>query len=104
MLGRMDIGAASPEFIEQALQSSQSTLRSPRMFEAYGTSGVEGSVRWKPVKSIWISMMTLAALTGGPIFFTWGGLPRLGAAQSAVSSLFGAPLIHAARWLWAASL
>jgi fatty-acid desaturase len=65
---------AVPDAVEQALQSSQSTLRSPRMFDAEGTSAIEGTVHWKPVKSIWISGMTLAALIGGPLFFTWGAL------------------------------
>lgn len=74
MLGRIDTGAASPDFVEQALESSQSTLRSPRMFEADCTSAVEGWVRWQPLKSIWISAMTLAALIGGSFFFTWSGL------------------------------
>jgi fatty-acid desaturase len=74
MLGHRDSGAASPAAVERALQSSQSTLRSPRMFEADGTSAITGTVYWKPVKSIWISTMTLAALAGGPVFFTWSGL------------------------------
>jgi fatty-acid desaturase len=74
MLGHGDFGAASPGAVEKALQSSQSTLRSPRMFEADGTNAVEGTVDWKPVKSIWIFAMTLAALAGGPLFFTWSGL------------------------------
>jgi len=65
---------AVPEAVEQALQSSQSTLRSPRMFDAGDTSAIEGTVHWQPVKSIWISAMTLAALVGGPPFFTWGAL------------------------------
>jgi hypothetical protein len=31
-------------------------------------------VHWKPAKSLWISGMTLAALIGGPISFTWDAL------------------------------
>ncbi len=64
-----DADASDP--IEQALRSSQSTLRSPRMSDADFTSAVEGEVRWAPAKSIWISVMTLTALVAGPIFFTW---------------------------------
>jgi stearoyl-CoA desaturase (delta-9 desaturase) len=35
------------------------------------TDPVEGRVRWKPVKSIWIGSMTLVALIAGPLVFTW---------------------------------
>jgi len=69
--------AALPETVEQALRSSQSSLRSPRMFEAEKTSATEGTVHWKPAKSVWISGMTLAALIGGPMFFTWDALALL---------------------------
>ena len=44
------------------------------MVDAEDTSAVDGEVRWKPAKSLWISAMTLAALIGGPLFFTWGAL------------------------------
>jgi fatty-acid desaturase len=70
----IEAGTSAGDAVEQALRSSQSTLRSPRMFDADDTSAVEGEVRWQPVKSVWISTMTLAALIGGPIFFTWGAL------------------------------
>ena len=60
--------------IDEALQNSASSLRSPRMFDAEDTSALEGSVRWKPVKSLWIGSMTLIALILGPIYFTWGAL------------------------------
>jgi fatty-acid desaturase len=65
---------AEPDAVERALRSSQSSLRSPRMFDAETTSAMDGTVHWRPVKSIWISAMTLAALIGGPMFFTWGAL------------------------------
>ena len=124
---------------------------------------VDGEVHWKPVKSLWISAMTLAALIGGPLYLHLGragavprhhgrhGLPRpfarhapaadpprlrlpavagaavrlsrhagrhggalrhdpparhprLGAAQAALPSLSGAPLVDAARRLLAAAL
>jgi fatty-acid desaturase len=74
MLGPVRSGAASPLSVEEALKSSQSTLRAPRMFDADDSCAMEGAVRWKPAKSIWISAMTLTALVGGPIFFTWGAL------------------------------
>ena len=64
--------AADP--VEAALEASQSTFRSPRMFDAEDTDAVEGRVRWMPRKSLWISGMTIAALIGGPIWFTWGAL------------------------------
>jgi len=68
---RRQIGA---DPVDEALENSASSLRSPRMFDADDTSALEGSVHWKPAKSIWISGMTLTALIGGPIYFTWGAL------------------------------
>jgi fatty-acid desaturase len=41
------------------------------MFDADETDAVNGKVRWKPGKSLWISGMTVTALVGGPIAFTW---------------------------------
>jgi stearoyl-CoA desaturase (Delta-9 desaturase) len=78
----------SPDLIDEALQTSMSTLRSPRMFDADDTSALEGSVHWKPGKSLWISGMTLTALVGGPIFFTWGAL-ALFIATTAVTVCLG---------------
>jgi stearoyl-CoA desaturase (delta-9 desaturase) len=60
--------------IDEALQNAEGTFRSPRMLEAEGTSALEGTVHWQPVKSLWIAGMTLAALIGGPLTFTWGAL------------------------------
>src|SRR5262249_43809652 len=34
----------------------------------------KGGARWQPVKSLWISGMTLAVLFGGPVHFTGGAL------------------------------
>jgi stearoyl-CoA desaturase (delta-9 desaturase) len=33
---------------------------------------VLGKVRWAPAKSLWIGLMTAAAVVLGPIYFTWG--------------------------------
>lgn len=66
--------ATEPDLVEAALLSSQSTLRSPRMFDAEATSAMAGTVHWQPAKSLWISGMTLAALIGGPMFFSWSAL------------------------------
>ncbi len=44
---------------------------SERIVVEGSTDPVEGRVRWKPVKSIWIGSMTLAALIAGPFVFTW---------------------------------
>src|SRR5262245_54995144 len=63
---------AHPDPVDEALQNSASSLRSPRMFDADDTSALKGGVHWKPAKSIWILSMTLVALIGGPIYFTWG--------------------------------
>jgi fatty-acid desaturase len=75
MIGSVAHGIVSaPDLVEEALRRSQSTLRSPRMFDADTTSATRGAVHWKPSKSLWISSMTLAALIGGPFYFTWGAL------------------------------
>jgi fatty-acid desaturase len=60
------------DLVEAALAQSQSSLRSPRMFDGAATDATVGCVRWKPGKSAWISVLTMAALVGGPLFFTWG--------------------------------
>ena len=57
--------------VEEALARSESTHRSPRMYEARRTDAVAGEVRWSPVKSLWITAMTAAAVVGGPIYATW---------------------------------
>ena len=64
----------SPDAVDAALQSSQSSLRSPRMFDGADSNAIDGCVYWKPSKSLWISAMTLTALIGGPMFFTLGAL------------------------------
>jgi stearoyl-CoA desaturase (delta-9 desaturase) len=66
--------AAAPDRIDEALRNSEGTFRSPRMAEAEDTDAVEGEVRWKALKSLWITGMTLAALIGGPLYVTWGAL------------------------------
>ena len=58
--------------VDVALTKSQSTFRSPRMFDAKETDAVTGRVQWAPGKSLWIAGMTLAGLVGGPVSFTWG--------------------------------
>jgi fatty-acid desaturase len=57
--------------VDDALQRSDTTFRSVRMRDDGDTSAVNGSVHWNPLKSIWISSMTLVALIGGPFCFTW---------------------------------
>ena len=87
-----DVGAAGAEAnldrIDAALQNAEGTFRSLRMEEADDTSAVAGEVHWQPVKSLWISGMTLAALIGGPLFFTWGAL-ALFVATTAVTVCLG---------------
>ena len=60
--------------VDHALQLSEGTFRCVRMHDAADTDAVSGTVNWKPAKSLWISAMTLAALLGGPVFFTFGAL------------------------------
>jgi fatty-acid desaturase len=66
--------SAAEDPVDQALQLSEGTFRCVRMRDAEDTDAVSGTVSWKPTKSLWISAMTLAALLGGPLFFTWGAL------------------------------
>jgi stearoyl-CoA desaturase (delta-9 desaturase) len=74
--------------IDEALARSASTFRSPRMVDAVDTSAVEGTVTWAPQKSLWLSAMTVTALAGGPIFFSWSAL-ALFLATSAVTVCLG---------------
>jgi stearoyl-CoA desaturase (delta-9 desaturase) len=64
--------AVAVDRIDEALRNAKGTFRSPRMVEAGDTGAVDGEVYWKPVKSAWISGMTLTALIGGPLLITWG--------------------------------
>jgi fatty-acid desaturase len=61
--------AADP--VEAALIRSESSLRSPRMFDLDTTDAVQGTVHRQPLKSAWISAMTLIALVVGPAVVTW---------------------------------
>ena len=60
--------------IDAALSRFEGVFRTVRMSESNGTDAVSGQVRWSAAKSVWISAMTLGALTGGPLYFTWGAL------------------------------
>jgi fatty-acid desaturase len=66
--------AESFDPIDAALTKSESTFRSPRMFDHGLTSADVGRVHWAPGKSLWITGMTLAAVIGGPVYFSWGAL------------------------------
>jgi stearoyl-CoA desaturase (delta-9 desaturase) len=88
MLAGISFRPGSAEGVEEALMSSQSSLRSPRMFDANHTSAVDGKVHWKSAKSIWISTMTMTALIGGPIFFSWDAF-ALFLIMTAVTVCFG---------------
>jgi fatty-acid desaturase len=85
-----EAATANAEFdaVDQALQRSEGTFRSPRMVDAEDTSAIEGVVRWKPVKSAWISAMTMVGLVGAPVFFSWGAL-ILFLAMSAITVCLG---------------
>lgn len=74
--------------VEAALERAEGMQRCVRMFEDDDTDALTGEVRWSPVKSLWISAMTLAALIGGPLFFTWGAF-ALFVATTAVTVCLG---------------
>jgi len=79
----------TPDPIEIALAQSASSLRSPRMFDDTGANDpMTGSVHWSPAKSLWIGGLTLAALIGGPLCFTWSAL-ALFLATTAVTVCMG---------------
>jgi fatty-acid desaturase len=106
--------------VDEALARSESTFRSPRMFDAQETDATEGIVRWKPVKSLWIGSMTLTALIGGPMYFTWGALAlfvattattvclghSLGMHRRLIHRAYDCPLwlerlfVYLGRWAW----
>src|SRR5215471_4224491 len=58
--------------IDAALTKSESTFRSPRMFDQSMTNAEAGHVHWAPGKPLWLTSMTTAALIGGPLYFTEG--------------------------------
>jgi fatty-acid desaturase len=60
--------------VDAALRKSEGTFRTVRMHDAEGSDAVTGSVLWQPHKSLWITSMTLGALIGAPLLFTWGAL------------------------------
>src|SRR5258707_7901107 len=64
--------AESFDPIDAALTKSESTFRSPRMFDHGMTNAEAGCVHWAPGKSLWVTSMTVAALISGPLYFTWG--------------------------------
>jgi sn-1 stearoyl-lipid 9-desaturase len=43
----------------------------PRMRELAQTDAVQGSVRWSPIKSLWLTAMTLVTLVGGASTLAW---------------------------------
>jgi stearoyl-CoA desaturase (Delta-9 desaturase) len=60
--------------VDEALPNSEGTFRTVRMQDAEGSDVVTAAVVWQPRKSLWITSMTLGALIGGPLLFTWGAL------------------------------
>src|SRR5262249_49469458 len=88
MPGHATFALTLPDPVEDALRRSDTTFRSVRIQEGDDTNAVDGSVHWKPLKSIWISSMTFIALIGGPIWFTWSAL-ALFLATTAVTVCLG---------------
>src|SRR5215813_11644721 len=64
--------AATFDPVDAALARSESTFRSPRMFDQGLIFAFVCCVHWAPVISLWVRGMTAAALIGGPLYFTWG--------------------------------
>lgn len=54
--------------------TAENTISTERVFSDHRSNAVDGTVKWRPTKSLWIMGMTLAALIGGPLTFTWGAL------------------------------
>ena len=74
--------------VEAALVRHDGMFRSPRMFEADATDATLGTVYWHAKKSLWISTMTIVAIVGGPLCFTWGAF-ALFIATTAVTVCLG---------------
>ncbi len=66
----MPMPGARADEVERALQQNAGMFSAPRMFEEHTTDAVSGHVVWKPVKSLWIGMMTVVALIAGPLAAT----------------------------------
>ena len=49
-------------------------ISTERVHAQLKSSAVYGEVKWRPVKSLWISAMTMIAVTAGPLTFTWDAL------------------------------
>lgn len=50
------------------------TLSTERMISAPESDAVQGRVIWMPAKSIWTLSLTVIALVGAPLTFSWGAL------------------------------
>lgn len=61
---------------------------SERMFADSRTDPRDGRIRWAPMKSLWISSMTAAAVVLGPLLFAWDAF-ALFLATSAVTLCLG---------------
>jgi fatty-acid desaturase len=51
-----------------------SAISTGRMISEPDSDPIHGRVVWVPTKSIWVAAMTVIALIGGPLTFTWGAL------------------------------
>ncbi len=52
------------------------------------TSPLDGTIRWAPVKSLWLMSMTAVAAIAGPLFFSWSAF-ALFIAMSGITLCFG---------------
>ena len=55
----------------------------------HNTNPVDGTIRWAPGKSLWLTAMTVVALIAGPLTFTWCAF-ALFIVTSGITRLFGA--------------
>lgn len=63
-------------------------LSSDRMIVDPATSATAGTVRWSPVRSLWMLAMTISAVALAPLFVTWGAV-ALFLATSAITLCLG---------------
>lgn len=63
-------------------------LSSDRMIVDPATSATAGTVRWSPVRSLWMLAMTTSAVALAPLFVTWGAV-ALFLATSAITLCLG---------------
>ncbi len=70
-IAEMLAATSQVDSIDEALRKSDGSNSSPRLQHLELANALQGDVLWKPGKSLWMCIMTMAAVIGGPIYFTF---------------------------------